>query len=554
MRSARILYCFVILSFFIMLPVLVYGQHELVIPAPTGPGDYLNDHIVGDTTAGGARVDSQRVYVLERNGVYIAVTSIRNRGWDMKIRAEEGAGRAPVIYALKNPVSGAMTDDMFRVDGAGGNVWFKDLIFCGIIEADTSQYHNIPTNFIRVDAAGFDITVENCMMTNTRGQVIRCEGATGTVRINNCIWANMGDLERSNLGAGKGIDIRATSCDSLIFTNNTFVNWQDRIIRHRASTGALNHLIFDHNTLVNGFSYHGTLALGWMGTDAVITNNLWLDAFVAGQDTDASRQAEFNESKEKDEFGLAAMNWIFTQPDSNTNVNWTIAGNYHGVSPAVQAFYDRHAAEGVQGEGAPLTHHINGKLGADSTNAFVKEVITLTNTPEPMVNMGDWYRNYVWGAGKTKTTSKFVRARDDFDRKTWVYLADTLDCGYADTCAAATGSTTSGQVGDLRWTLVPVSGLIDMGQGVAQTYKLHQNYPNPFNPSTKIAFTINKLDRVRLEVYNITGQKIATLLDQKMKPGSHEVEWNASQVASGVYFYKFSFGSLTMTKKMVLIR
>jgi flagellar hook assembly protein FlgD len=85
-------------------------------------------------------------------------------------------------------------------------------------------------------------------------------------------------------------------------------------------------------------------------------------------------------------------------------------------------------------------------------------------------------------------------------------------------------------------------------------FRLEQNYPNPFNPVTKIRFAIEKVDRVKLEIYSITGQKIATLVDQRMKAGQHEIEWNASQVASGVYFYKFYYGSLNMTKKMVLIR
>ncbi len=179
----------------------------------------------------------------------------------------------------------------------------------------------------------------------------------------------------------------------------------------------------------------------------------------------------------------------------------------------------------------------------------------MTNIPRDMVNMAMWYRDSL-GGNKDKNTpcACWDRATDDFDRRSWQYMADTLDCGYADTCAAATGSTTGGQVGDLRWTLVPVSGLIDVGQGIPQAFKLNQNYPNPFNPVTKITFTINKVDQVRLEIYSITGQKIATLLNQKMKPGTHEIEWNASQVASGVYFYKFNYGSLTMTKKMVLIR
>ncbi len=560
MMKTRVLYCFIIISFLIALPVLSYGQHEMVIPSATGPDDFLNDHVLGDTLATGERADLDRVYVLERDGLYVVNASMRLRGWDMRMKAEEGAGALPKIYSLKNAGTGNLTDNVFIVDLAGGNIWLKDLIFCGIIEADTSQIHNVPTGIILVQTAGFRITVDNCVMTQIRGQHIRVEKACTDIKLTNNLFANMGDIERSDLGAGKVIDIRDTSCDTLLFINNTFVNLQDRVIRHRASVGAIEHLIFDHNTIINDFSFHGALALGWMGTEAIITNNLWMDAFVAGEDTDGTRQAEFNESGEKDEYGLAAMNWIFTNPSLNSTVTWKVSGNYYAVSADVQTFYDSHAAEGVKGEAKPLTHHINGKLGADSLTAFTKEAITLVNCPEPMTNMGDWYRNPTWGANKKKSRATFVRTRDDYDRRSLTYMLDTLDASYSTSTSAYTGAQGGFPVGDLNWYPAKKAEWetwltdVEYPYGVVSNFNLEQNYPNPFNPVTTIKFSIDRVDRVKLEIYNITGQKISTLINQNMKAGEYEVEWNASQVASGVYFYKFSYGSLTMTKKMVLIR
>jgi methionine-rich copper-binding protein CopC len=93
-----------------------------------------------------------------------------------------------------------------------------------------------------------------------------------------------------------------------------------------------------------------------------------------------------------------------------------------------------------------------------------------------------------------------------------------------------------------------------MSDGLPAEFRLEQNYPNPFNPVTKIKFAIAAGEKVKLEIFNITGQKITTLLDRKLKAGEYEVEWNAGNVASGVYFYQFSYGNLVQTKKMVLIR
>jgi hypothetical protein len=89
---------------------------------------------------------------------------------------------------------------------------------------------------------------------------------------------------------------------------------------------------------------------------------------------------------------------------------------------------------------------------------------------------------------------------------------------------------------------------------VPTTYSLSQNHPNPFNPSTKITFTLPKPEHVILAVYNTLGQKVATLLNTKMNVGSHDVQFNASTLPSGIYFYRIQAGEFSQVKKMVLLR
>jgi hypothetical protein len=86
------------------------------------------------------------------------------------------------------------------------------------------------------------------------------------------------------------------------------------------------------------------------------------------------------------------------------------------------------------------------------------------------------------------------------------------------------------------------------------SFALAQNYPNPFNPITAIAFSLAEKSNVRLEVYNVLGQKVATLADGEFPAGSHEVSWEASEVPSGLYFYRLSAGSKSITKKMLLLK
>jgi Zinc carboxypeptidase/Secretion system C-terminal sorting domain len=108
----------------------------------------------------------------------------------------------------------------------------------------------------------------------------------------------------------------------------------------------------------------------------------------------------------------------------------------------------------------------------------------------------------------------------------------------------------------LRPTLI---GITQNGNNVPGEYKLYQNYPNPFNPTTKIKFDIppSKGARgmiVRLAVYDILGREITILVKEQLTPGSYEVEWNASNYPSGVYFYKMITGDFSEVKKMVLLK
>ncbi len=86
------------------------------------------------------------------------------------------------------------------------------------------------------------------------------------------------------------------------------------------------------------------------------------------------------------------------------------------------------------------------------------------------------------------------------------------------------------------------------------SFSLSQNYPNPFNPSTEIKYSIPNSGFVTLKVYNMLGQEVASLVNQEQKSGNYTVNFNASQLASGVYMYKLQSGNFSLTKKMMLLK
>ncbi len=91
-------------------------------------------------------------------------------------------------------------------------------------------------------------------------------------------------------------------------------------------------------------------------------------------------------------------------------------------------------------------------------------------------------------------------------------------------------------------------------ESVPTEYSLQQNYPNPFNPSTKISYSIKEEGLITLKVYDVLGIEVATLVNESKPAGIYEVEFNASQLPSGMYIYKLQAGSFTDVKKMLLTK
>ena len=85
-------------------------------------------------------------------------------------------------------------------------------------------------------------------------------------------------------------------------------------------------------------------------------------------------------------------------------------------------------------------------------------------------------------------------------------------------------------------------------------YNLYQNYPNPFNPTTSIKFDIPKTSNITLKIYDILGREVATLVNEEKTAGSYTITFNASKLASGIYFYRLTAGSFNQTKKLVLLK
>ncbi len=85
-------------------------------------------------------------------------------------------------------------------------------------------------------------------------------------------------------------------------------------------------------------------------------------------------------------------------------------------------------------------------------------------------------------------------------------------------------------------------------------FELSQNYPNPFNPTTTIKYSIAKSGLIILALYNLVGEEVSVLVSRQVNAGFYEIEFNATSLPSGIYFYRLQAGNFVETKKMVLMK
>jgi hypothetical protein len=187
----------------------------------------------------------------------------------------------------------------------------------------------------------------------------------------------------------------------------------------------------------------------------------------------------------------------------------------------------------------------------------------------------------IWQGGSIQTIKwsavNFTKVRIAFSSNNggyWAIIADNLDASLgkydwlipdvpSNQCLIIVDSKSpaNNDKSDALFTIDKQVGIEE--EAIPTSYVLYQNYPNPFNPSTKIKFDLQKSNftlsgakglNVLLIIYDIIGQEIATLVNEQLKPGSYEVEWNASNFPSGVYYYKLTAGDFNESKKMVLVK
>ncbi len=205
----------------------------------------------------------------------------------------------------------------------------------------------------------------------------------------------------------------------------------------------------------------------------------------------------------------------------------------------------------------------------DSDEWLVTPIFDFTGLSTPVLNFWFGYNNFWLGAHLEVLASSDGGANWDV---LWVLDATNGTTPWGFTEVTLDLSAYSGEVmiafryvgldGDLLTLddiLVDAVNSIEDQNGVPRTFDVAQNYPNPFNPTTTIKYQLPKQSDVRINVYDITGQIVRTLINRNAEAGYHQVVWDGAndaghQVSSGVYFYKMVAGDFVKTQKMILMK
>jgi hypothetical protein len=245
-------------------------------------------------------------------------------------------------------------------------------------------------------------------------------------------------------------------------------------------------------------------------------------------------------------------------------------------------FHPRNAADIIAADGNAFTPVLDFRLTgpSDSADVVVNSDISVTWNASIDFDGDDLTYEWVLYSADTTTVIATVGSDNSSTETTATLPATTVDsllesaglsvgesAMFVWNVRISDGSDTlgvRGSYGNFGDDWEPIYRVITLERGVVTSndeefgtpmnFALEQNYPNPFNPSTTIKFALPTTSNVTLTVYNMLGQKVSTLINDKMNAGFHSVPFDASNLASGMYIYRIEAASFTSIKKMLLIK
>lgn len=260
----------------------IYAQSDtMAVEWKTAQGDLIVDAlynaVMGDTAAGGARANANRVYKLRRGGYYWNTSTIVNNGWALRLIGEKPGSTfetAPAVIQMVLSSTGSTPGKMMQISG---DLTLKNLYLIGSDDQGVQGNYYQP---IEIEANDLRIIVDNCVFERADFSMLAWQGgANNDVYITNCHFRNLIERSPTQQWTGRGISMWKDQ-DTVVVENNTFFNVNMCTIQ--IENGAAKYYRFNHNTLVNiGRSLHSTSGSWWR--EAYFTNLLLINVFWHGE-------------------------------------------------------------------------------------------------------------------------------------------------------------------------------------------------------------------------------------------------------------------------------
>ncbi len=532
-----------ILITFCCLAILLLAVSDQLLAQtviPVEPGwNTLNAAVAANINPDKTPINPNVIFQLKRGGRYLLNGMIETIGWPLQIVGEEGDGPPPVLQPAVNETGSS--SQHFRC----GDMLLKNVYLLAIDDAG-----NLKNRIMAINKDSARVVWDHVVFEYSYLHVVNNIAKYTRYHVTNCIIRNM--QYNPSWDNGRFIDCRGNPIDSIYIENCTFENMNSDIY-----TGweiPINYFYFNHNTIVN--HVRRLWATGkWV--HATFTNNLFVDAVMKGWTPLEVRPdsmpdgliyvdslgtgASFTEAERN--FLFSHNNWYLSPRVTDWYASIDTLKAYPLFNDNTRALIDRHPGLVAEHNTAIDPKFINAPGNIDS---LIKYCNQLRTKPAPA-----YFTEIYWDPDGAQMVDTWPLPEN------LAYTEPTL----------LTAGKDGFPLGDLNWFPEKKAEWETWKTAVSQNpdskipdqFTLEQNYPNPFNPTTSIQFQLTTPTTVKLEIFNVIGQKMRTLLNQKMAAGAYRTVWDGlddagQAVGAGIYYYRLSTRQNVETKKMILLK
>ncbi len=588
----KITIIFAVLFALAVLPNVAFSQQEVILVPDTydsGEGEssvgLLNRFIMEDTLAGGVRKHPNAIYRLER-GKFYQINSRMYIDFDFTLDAlpddPANSTRPPIVYVDKTP-QGNPEAVMFWFRGDSTDITLKNILFQGVHAFDTEL---TPTGqyMAFMEGAFHRFTMDHCITHGFTHSVMSARASDRcSFFITNNIHYNSFALNGVGGGGFASNTMKTTYYDTVVYRNNTFFNNGGNNV---LDWEFLDYFEFTHNTMVNT-----TINALWIPylTNAKFNDNLFFDYQTVGETDWELFNGHWDKGTPKHgKASILKLNLVDPQvlidhrmQESDRKVE--AKNNVYAWSETIKDFWENTTSQkdidmGYSGEIRPVTwiNHITDSMFTDKANYpnLVQEnnveldpgfdatqQAAVLSKEIPFITE---YRKHGW--------TNLEDAKERFYNPTYTASGNyidmfnlkwplELDLTYTNDAVlkAAQGGFPAGDLNwypdkKAEWEEWLKTDIREVSSNIPSKYILSQNYPNPFNPTTEMNFSIPVSGNTTLAIYNVLGQKVATLVNEELSAGSYKYQFDASNLTSGIYFYKLQSNDYSQVKKMMLIK